>query len=79
MLNALMNEIVALGMTESLSVDQRERLVKILWSLCFEYDCNWGEIIDPALAESLGVCAYCGELGAELDKHGICVSHKLDR
>jgi len=75
MLNALMTEIVDLGMTASLTVEQHESLLKILWRLCREYDCNWGEIIDPNLAKSLGVCAYCGERNTELDEYGHCNNH----
>lgn len=77
MLNALLYEIVDIGMTTSLTTSDRERLVKKLWKLCFEYDCNWGEIIDEQLAKSLGVCGYCGKLDTELDDNGYCVSHEM--
>lgn len=78
MLNTLMHEIVDIGMATSLTAAQRERLLKKLWHLCWEYDCNWGEIIDAKLAKSLSVCVSCGKLDTELDEHGYCVSHQME-
>ncbi len=75
LLNELLAEAVDLGLLDPISDQQRERLTKKLWSLCREYDCNWGEIIDIPLSEKLGVCRYCGELSTELDENGYCNNH----
>jgi hypothetical protein len=49
-----------------------DKLCKLTWELCCTYDCNWGEIIDKALADKLGVCACCGERTHDLDRDGYC-------
>jgi len=72
MLNAVLKEMVELGMVDGLSQQQRERLIKKLWNVCWNYDCNWGEIIDARLARQLGVCRSCGKLATELDEEGSC-------
>ena len=72
LLNKVLNEVANIELLDSLSEQQRERLIKKLWGLCWEYDCNWGEIIDIPLSEKLGVCRYCGELATELDENGYC-------
>ena len=50
MLNSIVKTIVDLGLLENASDAQKEALTKKLWSLCWENDCNWGEIVGKDLS-----------------------------
>jgi hypothetical protein len=78
MLNALLNEILDLGMLAALSSEQKERLIKKLWEITWDYDRNCGEINDAKLAHEFGVCRCCGNLGTVLDDDGYAIEHPWD-
>ena len=73
MLNQMVHGLIDLGILKDISATQKKGICKLLWGTCFDYDCNWPEIIDEDLAMLLATCACCGCDSAEISAGGYCV------
>jgi hypothetical protein len=78
MLNALLHGLVEIGVLSDLSEELKTSVNKLFRSACWQYDCNWGEIIDNELAVLLGTCRRCGGRSGEIDaNNGNCIECTL--
>jgi hypothetical protein len=59
MLNQILHGLVDLGLLKEITAPQKRSLRKLLSSMTWDYDCNWGEIIDIDLAMLLSTCTNC--------------------
>jgi len=75
MLNTMMHGLVKIRALDNMSSRQKKNICKLLWHLCCDYDCNWGEIIDTELAVLLSTCMECYKDRKIVDKEtGLCVN-----
>lgn len=77
MLNTMVHGLGEMGVLSAMSAAQRKSLCNLLWHVCWDYDCNWHEIMDAALARLLKTCADCGRESEEVSAdHGLCAGCK---
>jgi hypothetical protein len=76
MLNEILHGLVDMGILNGISAPQKKSIRDLLWSVCIDHDCNWGEIIDVDVAVLLETCACCGseskEISADCGYCAIC-------
>jgi hypothetical protein len=60
MLNEILHGLVEMGILNDMSGAQKKSIRDLLWGVCIDHDCNWGEIIDIEVAVLLETCACCG-------------------
>ena len=74
MLNQILHALVDLYLLKEITAPQKRSLCKLLWSMTWDYDCNWDEIIDIDLALLLSTCTECGGHSAEIcPENGWCL------
>lgn len=67
LLNEFVHGLIEMGLLRDLCKKDKNSLSKLLWHLCCEHDCNWGEIIDVDLAVELGICSSCPTVSSQID------------
>ena len=73
LLNEFMNGIVEIGLLNGIDAERKAAVANLLHNLCWDHDCNWGEIIDVGLAKLLGTCRYCHASSKDtIDDDGFC-------
>jgi hypothetical protein len=73
MLNQILHGLVDSGLLKEITAPQKRSLRKLLSSMTWDYDCNWGEIIDIDLAMLLSTCADCRGYSAKIcPENGYC-------
>lgn len=79
LLNEFMKGLVDIGLMNNISNDTKASIANLLHELCYDHDCNWGEIIDIDLAMLLGCCCSCANTSEEVNpKNGYCVDCAKD-
>ncbi len=74
MLAELLSEFHQIGLFEAATSVQRTQIAKALWRLKWEYDCNWGEILNTEMAHLLKVCLHCGKTDTAINEQAVCQS-----
>jgi hypothetical protein len=73
MLNQILHGLVNLGLLKEITAPQKRSLGELLWSMTWDYDCNWDEVIDIDLAMLLSTCNHCGDHSAKIcPENGYC-------
>ena len=68
--NELLTWFYDTGVTQNWDKKQRAALASKLWSICSDYDCNMGEILE-GLGDKLHICYYCNRVKKRI-KDDLC-------